>query len=241
MLSVVIPTRNSEDSLALTLASLVPAAADGFVREVVIVDAGSKDQTEVVADVTGCTFLRGEEPLGVRLARGASEATRGNWLLFLRPGVILEAGWHREVASLIERLERSVGKGADQAIVFRFALDALGPGARLSEWAVAVARGITGVPHCAQGLLISREHYRRLGGHRPLPVMEDVDIFRRIGRSRWVTARAKASIVASAWPGEMQRGIRRSVSRTLAALAIPPRFLVRLHGLPAQSSSDTRA
>ena len=57
MLSVVIPTQNSEEGLARTLASLVPAAAEGVVREVVVVDAGSTDGTRVVADAAGCTLI----------------------------------------------------------------------------------------------------------------------------------------------------------------------------------------
>ena len=59
MLSVVIPTENSEEGLARTLASLVPAAAEGIVREVVVVDAGSTDGTRVVADAAGCSLAEG--------------------------------------------------------------------------------------------------------------------------------------------------------------------------------------
>ena len=39
---------------------------------------------------------------------------------------------------------------------------------------------------------ISRQFYQKLGGHRPLPELEDLDIAKRIGRSRIVFLRAAA-------------------------------------------------
>ena len=56
MISVIIPTFNSEIALAQTLAALVSAAADGVVREVIVVDAGSSDHTHKVADAAGCEW-----------------------------------------------------------------------------------------------------------------------------------------------------------------------------------------
>ena len=46
MISVIIPTLNSEIVLAHTLAALVPAAAEGVVREVIVVDGGSSDNDD---------------------------------------------------------------------------------------------------------------------------------------------------------------------------------------------------
>ncbi|MEQ8195811.1 MAG: glycosyl transferase family 2, partial [Rhodospirillales bacterium] len=40
------------------------------------------------------------------------------------------------------------------------------------------------LPYGDQGLLISRGFYDSLGGFKPLPLMEDVDLIRRIGRKR---------------------------------------------------------
>ena len=50
MLSVLIETRNDEDGLAQTLASLIGGAIEGVVREVIVCDNGSTDQTGKVAD-----------------------------------------------------------------------------------------------------------------------------------------------------------------------------------------------
>ncbi len=89
MLTVVIETRNDEDALASTLGSLVSAAVEGVVREVLVHDRGSTDRTAAVIDHTGCTLVR-EGALASSLARA-----RGDWILVLEPGARLLDGWMR--------------------------------------------------------------------------------------------------------------------------------------------------
>jgi cellulose synthase/poly-beta-1,6-N-acetylglucosamine synthase-like glycosyltransferase len=100
MISVVIPTRNSEEALVRTLSSLIGGAADGTVREVVVVDGGSEDQTRLVAEGTGCEMISGTGGAWERCATGAATARRGEFLMFLRPGVLLDAGWATPVSPL---------------------------------------------------------------------------------------------------------------------------------------------
>ncbi len=71
MISVVIPTHESERLLVPTLAALVPGALAGVVREVIVADAGSRDDTAKVADVAGCRFETVPGPLGARRAKPA--------------------------------------------------------------------------------------------------------------------------------------------------------------------------
>ncbi|WP_181705874.1 glycosyltransferase [Chthonobacter rhizosphaerae] len=233
MLTVVIPTLNDEERLALTLSALIPAAAEGVVREVVIVDGGSTDGTRRVADATGCVLVEASGPVGTLLRRGGEAAHRGEWLLFLRPGAVLENRWEAEVATFVERAARS-GRADTVAAVFRFSLDEVGFGARVREAAVRGLSSVTRIPHPGQGLLISRTFYRRLGGYGALPALEDVDLLRRIGRFRLARLRsAAAQYSPSEGPPPAVssfRRLRRAVSLALAALAVPPRYLVRLHG-----------
>src|SRR5262245_20188515 len=117
MLSVVIPTRESERALVRTLAPLVPGAAAGVVREVIVADAGSHDATAEVADIAGCRILVSGEPVGTRL-RAAAAAARAPWLMFLRPGVILDATWTDDTARFIDESEHGSLAHA-RAAVFR--------------------------------------------------------------------------------------------------------------------------
>ena len=92
MLSVIIETQNDEDSLARTLASLVGAAVEGAVREVIVCDRGSNDSTARVADHAGCTFIAEG-----KIAQ-AIECAKSDWLLVIEPGARPLDGWAEHVA-----------------------------------------------------------------------------------------------------------------------------------------------
>lgn len=91
MLSVLIETRNDEEGLARTLASLISGAVEGVVREVIVCDRGSTDQTHYVAEHAGCVFLADG---GIKT--GIAQA-KGDWLLLLEPGARLAEGWTDDV------------------------------------------------------------------------------------------------------------------------------------------------
>lgn len=87
MLSVVIEADENAEGLATTLASLIPAAVDGIVREVIVCDAATNDAIGIVADHAGCTYLpRSSARDGIRRARC-------EWLLLLETGARLGDGW----------------------------------------------------------------------------------------------------------------------------------------------------
>ena len=71
MLSVIIATRNCERALVHTLSMLVGASVAGVVRDVVVADAGSSDETGEIADIAGCALLVSGAPLATRLREAA--------------------------------------------------------------------------------------------------------------------------------------------------------------------------
>ena len=183
MISVVIPTLNAGPALALTLEALVPAALEGLVREVVAADGGSTDATLAILDDAGARVLRLGANRGAQLAAGC-QAARGPWLLALHADTRPERGW--EAAA-----RRHMAERPDAAGWFRFALDDPRLIARLWEAGVD-RRSRLGLPYGDQGLLISQALYRRVGGYAPLPLMEDVDLVRRLGRARLAPIPARA-------------------------------------------------
>lgn len=229
MLSVVIPTRNDERSLVPTLAALVPGAASGVVRDVTIADGGSTDATLEVADIAGCHVVGGSVARGDRLDRAARNA-KGPWLLFLEPDVVLGEGWHREVRTLIEALERA-GEADRRAAVFSFAVDGFGGRARIAEWLAGLSRLLTGLPRPEQALLINKTFYERLGGFRKLATMSDADLIRRIGGGRIVRLRTLALAPASRArrPEAFPAGPSAALGAGLLMLRVPPRLVARLY------------
>ena len=143
-----------------------------------MVDGGSSDGTEKIAERHGARVVASALGRGIQLSEGASRA-RGRWLLFLHADTVPGEGWSRAVSGYC-----ADPANRERAAAFRFALDDTAPAARRLEAIVAWRTAALGLPYGDQGLLISRAFYESLGGYRPLPLMEDVDFVRRIGRRR---------------------------------------------------------
>jgi glycosyltransferase involved in cell wall biosynthesis len=176
MLSVIIPTRNSERALVPTLAALVPGATAGLITEVLIADGGSQDDTAAVADVAGCNFIAAEGRLAVRLTAAAA-AARMPWLMFLRPGTVLDTPWTGEVARFMQQDAR-----AAPAAVFRRGGRQTGVGEFLRSFAALLGAP----PQPEQGLLIARDFYHAVGGHSDAAGDPEHELLRRVGRRRIV-------------------------------------------------------
>jgi hypothetical protein len=189
MLSVIIPTEGIEQPTVATLAALVPGAAAGVIREVLLVDRGDNGVIERVADVAGCRFLRFEGTRAAALAVGARQA-RSPWLMFLRPGAVLDTGWIEETTHFIQGVALS---GRPRAGIFRHARSPYAD-TGLRERFHALARKITG-PLADQGLLIARDHYERIGGYAPDAPRSEARLLRQLGRSSRTMLRSRIMIV----------------------------------------------
>lgn len=229
MICVVIPTLNAQAGLAAALTSLVPAAVDGIVRQVVVVDGGSNDRTVRIAEQAGAETVHSPPGRGAQLALGAKSA-KFSWLLFLHADTILEAGWENEAIAFIERME--TGSRPEAAAAFRFALDDVGLRPRLLEGIVALRCALLRLPYGDQGVLISRRLYERLGGYSSMPLMEDVDLMRKLRRDQIVILRSKALTSATRYrrDGYFRRLIRNLLCLTLYYVRVPPKVLQRLYG-----------
>jgi rSAM/selenodomain-associated transferase 2 len=179
-ISIVIPCYNGMPRLEACLSALVGGLADGLVREAIVVDGGSHDHSVDLAKDMGCKVLvvdADQRGRGAQLGAGAKIAS-GDWLLFLHADTVLQANWCEVVWSHI------LAPHQEMAAYFQLAFDQPHRAARrvagLANWRARVL----GLPYGDAGLLISRALYDEIGGYQPLPLMEDVDLIRRIGKSR---------------------------------------------------------
>ncbi|MFN9008243.1 MAG: TIGR04283 family arsenosugar biosynthesis glycosyltransferase [Hyphomonadaceae bacterium] len=178
-LSIVIPTLNAMPRLADCLAALVAGLGVGLIRDVVVVDAGSDDQSPELALDMGCQVIQvghSGRGRGQQLAVGA-KAAKGDWLLFLHGDSLPLEGW-------IAACKVHIATAPHQAAYFQLGFDDQEPSAlRIAFWANWRAR-FFGLPYGDQGLLISRALYEAVGGFQPIALMEDVDLVRKLGKSR---------------------------------------------------------
>jgi rSAM/selenodomain-associated transferase 2 len=231
MITVIVPTLNAEAGLPSSLSALVPAVVDGIVREVIVVDGGSTDRSCEIADQAGATVVHAASGRGRQLAEGAAHA-RFPWLLFLHADTVLEDGWHREAQTFIDRVDG--GARPVSAAAFRFALDDLGLKPRLLETLVSLRCTALRLPYGDQGLLLPKRLYSEIGGHQPIPLMEDVDIVRRLGRTRVVIFRTAAvtSAVRYRNDGYFWRSLRNLSCLLLYYLRVPATRIATIYDGP---------
>lgn len=179
MISVIIPTLNSAHFLPRNLAPLVEGVAHGIVRQVIISDGGSTDETLAIADAAGCDAVTAEGADAARMSAAAS-AAKGAWFLFLPVCTVLAPNWPSEVERFMKH-----PNAAHRVGVFKPAHDGNASGAALA-WARFRSTWLK-YPAPEQGLLISRSMYDEIGGYGE-------DIPRRVGGWRLFELNAEAVV-----------------------------------------------
>jgi rSAM/selenodomain-associated transferase 2 len=221
-ISVIIPALDAAETLPQTFAALRGAPV---VDEILVVDGGSSDQTVAVAQAAGARVITATRGRGSQLAAGAA-ASSGQWLLFLHADCRLEAGWEARVRAFL-----ALPEAAERAGYFDFALDDDAWAARRLERIVAWRCRRLALPYGDQGLLIARSLYDRVGGFAPVPLMEDVDLVRRLGSARLarIGARCTASARRYRQDGYWRRSARNLCCLALYLSGLKPDRIVRLY------------
>ena len=216
-MTAVVPTLNAAAVLPGTLAALGGEVA------VVVADGGSADGTPEVARAAGAAVIAAPRGRGVQIAAGIA-AARSPWLLLLHADTRLAPGWAAVAAAHMRGVPERAG-------YFRFALDSADPRARRLERTVAWRCRVLGLPYGDQGLLVAREVLAAAGGMRPLPLMEDVDLVRRLGRGRLAALPADAVTSAARWErdGWRRRSARNLLCLTLWSAGVPADWVARCY------------
>jgi len=207
-LGIVIPALDEEATLPPLLVDLGRLAGP---VEIVVVDGGSKDDTARVAVEGGARVTTSAQGRARQMNAGA-KALQTTWLLFLHAD-------SRLPSTTIEALERWLANPhPSEAAHFRFRLDRTGTGWRAVERGQRLRERLTGLAYGDQGLLLSRRRYEAVGGFSDLPIMEDVDMIRRLRRRDGVDS-IEAPIVTSARRFR-EEGPARAILRNAALLLL---------------------
>ena len=169
-ISVVIPTLNEHENLARLLAELGSEADD-----VIVVDGGSTDDTCEIAQRAGTHLLKSPRGRGQQLARGADGAG-GDILWFLHADCRYPAGAVAQIRRLL---------GADPGLIggnFRLLFDG---DTKFDRWLdrFYARNRKRGLYYGDSGIFVRRDVYQRLGGIKPIALMEDYDFVRRMERA----------------------------------------------------------
>lgn len=170
-ISVIIPARDEEESIALLLASL--RSEDIGNTEILVVDDGSQDRTAEIAREYGATVIVPEELPGdwkgkPWACRAGALAAEGDWLLFLDADVVFEPGGWQSLRGMTSRQDavfsicpyHRVESATEELSAFFNTIMVAGSNAFGFLAASGADSALFG-----QSLLVSRTHYDLVGGH----------------------------------------------------------------------------
>jgi rSAM/selenodomain-associated transferase 2 len=220
-ISIVIPVLDAAGELPGTLAAIVGSP---LVGEIIVVDGGSQDASAAIAQEAGARVIAAARGRGTQLAAGAA-AAKLDWLLFLHADCRPLPGWEDAVRGFIAATDGTAG-------YFGLRLDDAAPAARRLERIVAWRCRALALPYGDQGMLIHRQLYAAIGGYAAIPLMEDVDLARRLGRAR--LRRIGATMLASAKRyrsgGYVRRPLHNLICLSLYFAGVPPQKIAKLYG-----------
>lgn len=187
--SIIVPVLNEAAGLALLAAHLAPFSQAG--AQVLLVDGGSHDCTPELAHNAGLQIIRSEQGRARQMNAGAAQAT-GDTLVFLhadtrlpegaldfiRAGLVAPRDWGRFDVHISGR-----------PLMLRVV-------ASLMNW----RSRLTGIATGDQAMFMSRTAFEAVGGFPMQPLMEDIEMSRRLGaRSRPVCLRARVITSGRRW------------------------------------------
>jgi rSAM/selenodomain-associated transferase 2 len=213
-ISVVIPTLDEAATVAAAVASARAVLGD---CQVLVIDAGSGDGTAEAAASAGAIVVTVAGSRAEAMNAGASMAS-GDVLLFLHADTALPAGASAAIAAALRRC----GAGA-----FRIGFDRPRPAV---ERLVNARSRLFKVVYGDQAIFASRTAFERVGGYRPIPIMEDRDLARRLRRSGGLALlplRVTTSSRRHRSGGGLRTLARGWLIQFLYTLRVPPERLAR--------------
>lgn len=177
-ISVILPALDEEAGIAAAIRSC--SGGDPF--EVIVSDGGSRDRTAEIARETGAAVIAAPRGRAAQMNAGA-KAARGDVFLFLHADTRLPEGWASAVRAAL-RTPAVVG-GA-----FRIRLTPSAGAGRYTRAILAITGGMIGARAAAsrsytgdQAIFLRADTFRAVGGYPEVPLMEDVELSRRMRRA----------------------------------------------------------
>lgn len=220
-ISIIIPTLNEAATLPTTLANPEFRARD---VEIIVSDGGSTDGTVAIAKTSTARIVEGVAGRGAQLRHGADHAS-GDVLLFLHADTCLAPGGLAAIRNAL----------ADPTVVggnFRLVFDGDDP---FSTWLTGFYARIRsrGLYYGDSAIFLRRRTYDALGGIRPIALMEDYDLSRRMERAGSSICIDDPAAVTSSRRFKDRRPwkivLQWLILHGLFALGVSPRRLARLY------------
>lgn len=172
-LSIIVPALNEADIIEDTLQRLQPLRGRG--HEVIVVDGSSRDGTVGCARPLVDRLIR-HTPGRARQMMAGARVARGEVLWFLHADTRAVDEADSAILQALSARNRHWGR-------FDVRLSGPAAGFRVIERMMNWRSRLTGIATGDQGIFVRRVAFERVGGFADLPLMEDIDLCRRLRRA----------------------------------------------------------
>jgi len=224
MISVIIPVLNEAEGINGLITHLRGQEAGGSV-EIVVVDGDPAGSTLQALSGAGVVTVKSGPGRALQMNRGAARAA-GDILLFLHADTILPQNAFTHIQEAFQDAEYVAG-------CFDLGIRSARWIFRITERYVALRTRMTRIPFGDQAVFVRRDYFDRIGGYREIPIMEDVELMRRIRGRGDVICIIPQNVSTSArrWEreGVLFTTCRNWMLQLLYFLGVPPERLARFY------------
>jgi rSAM/selenodomain-associated transferase 2 len=241
-ISVIIPSFNEERKIR----ACIESAQRINPLEVIVVDGGSTDRTCEIAQEAGAIVIRSSKGRGIQMNKGASFA-KGKVLLFLHADTIMP---ETEIYSLcypelgsgsqgmLKQVQHDIMESLTDKYIggfFRLKFDDDSLSTRLVEIFANLRARLFSLPYGDQAIFIKRDVFKKIGGFKEYPFLEDIDLVmraRKFGRLKHIPLKVIASSrrIKKGYPfSPIFVSLRNVVIALLFILGVGPSNLAKLY------------
>lgn len=241
-ISVIIPSFNEERRIR----ACIESAQRINPLEVIVVDGGSTDRTCEIAQEAGAIVIRSSKGRGIQMNKGASFA-KGKILLFLHADTIMPETeiyslCHPELGSgsqgMLKQVQHDIMESLTDKYIggfFRLKFDDDSLSTRLVEIFANLRARLFSLPYGDQAIFIKRDVFKKIGGFKEYPFLEDIDLVmraRKFGRLKHIPLKVIASSrrIKKGYPfSPIFVSLRNVVIALLFILGVGPSNLAKLY------------
>jgi rSAM/selenodomain-associated transferase 2/rSAM/selenodomain-associated transferase 1 len=170
--SIIVPVLNEESSINLVIEHIGGFQEAAGSSEIITVDGDPEGRTIGAIRDTKVITAVGKKGRGNQMNRGAALA-KGDILVFLHADTRLPF-------NALTLIESALHDPACAAGAFDLAIASERPVFRLIEKTASLRSRLSRIPYGDQTLFFRRDYFNAIGGFADIPIMEDVEIMRRI-------------------------------------------------------------
>jgi len=192
--------------------------------EIIVVDGSKNGDTISTIINKGVIKLVSERGRGSQMNKGA-EGAKGEILLFLHADTRLPKNGLQIIKSAV--------RDGYSAGAFSLGIASNNIWLKFVSLTANLRTFFTKIPYGDQAIFIKRDLFHSLGGYSEIPIMEDIDLMKRVKRAKWrmVILKEKAYTSARRWEKEglIITTLKNHLLRILYSLGVSPFKLARFY------------